>query len=171
MNKKNLLLTLLLSTNVWSMELETLKSTRNFERVIKSESHKTTITLNKETVRCSALGYGSSELKISIPSLKWNAIFDHSNNDNRGPCVTAGTSFCGFGNSQPGIPEVLLDEQTPDEEVVVTVQLTEKFSANDETCTRVLEEFVETEVRGISFNHFRIKSIGEISLDECNRIF
>jgi hypothetical protein len=168
---KTILLTLL-TTNSFALDLINFNP-NDFSRVIKDETHTSTIRLNKENVRCSALGYGASELKISIPSLKWNAIFDHSNNDGRGPCVTAGTSFCGFNNFPPesGIPDILLDEERPTEEISVNVKLHEEFSVKEESCTRTLREFVTTNVRGIDFTHNRIKSIGEISLKECNQIF
>ena len=165
-----------------------LMAQANFERIIKDEIHSSVITLTKETVRCSALGYGGAELKITLPSLKWNAIFDHSNNDGRGPCVTAGMSFCGLDNfsfptsletseelisdqTNKAIPDVLLDESRKTEEITVNVKLREEFTIQNDKCNRVLRELVETNVRGIDFTHTRVKSIGELSLEECSKIF
>ncbi|WP_127716216.1 hypothetical protein [Halobacteriovorax sp. HLS] len=165
MRTKKLLtiLTLLLTTQINAEET-------SFTRIIKDETHSSQIILDLESVRCSGLGYGLEELKISVPSLKWSAIFDHSNNDNRGPCVTAGTRFCSFLDPE-GIPDVLLDPENPRENIQVRVFLEERFDKKENHCTRTLEEKVETNVRGIDFTHSRIKDIGTIDLEECNRLF
>jgi hypothetical protein len=143
----------------------------DFSRVIKDTTHKSVVPLNKDTVRCSHIGYGASELKIGIPSLRWEAALDHSNGENLGPCVTAGMSFCGGFGGTPSIPEELLDADNPTETVDVQVVLNEQFVKNEESCTRTLVENVFLNVRGIDFNHQRIKEIGEISLQECEAIF
>ncbi|OIQ20689.1 MAG: hypothetical protein BM556_01755 [Bacteriovorax sp. MedPE-SWde] len=148
-----------------------IDESNTFRRVIKEATHKSTITLDKSTVRCSALGYGLEELKIGIPTLAWRAIFDHSNQDGRGPCVTAGTSFCKQQFNLPskvGIPEVLLNPDKPTEEVDVKVVLTEEFRIDfNNKCVRTLLENVITDVRGITFTHLRTKNIGELPLQEC----
>ncbi len=140
------------------------------KKIIKDEVHETTITLDKSTVRCSALGYGSSELKISVPSLEWYAIFDHSNRDDRGPCVTAGMDFCtvtdDFINTK--VPDLLVNPEKPTEKINVRVFLKEVFEDAGENCLRKIEEHVETEVRGIPFTHMRVKSIGTLPLSECH---
>ncbi|ATH07991.1 hypothetical protein BIY24_08510 [Halobacteriovorax marinus] len=138
------------------------------KRVIKEETHQTQIQLDTENVRCSALGYGASELKISVPSLEWYAIFDHSNRDGRGPCVTAGRGFCDiFGGMDEEVSEVLISEEKPTEDISVTVTLTEVLHETNEKCFRSLEESVETNVRGIPFTHLRIKDIGELPKEKC----
>ncbi|OUR95299.1 hypothetical protein A9Q84_15780 [Halobacteriovorax marinus] len=157
----------------------------NFSRIIKDRTHETTIKLDRSTVRCSALGYGSAELKITVPSLKWNAIFDHSNTDGRGPCVTAGRMSCSaflqFPAITPGslpdlslpnnsIPDVLIDAEKPEERISVRVFLTEEFNIREEICTRTLKENVVTMVRGIEFKHQRVKSIGELPISECVKV-
>jgi hypothetical protein len=170
---KKLLLPILLMTNVFASQ--------SFERVIKDATHKSTVTLNKKTVRCSALGYGLQELKISVPSLQWHAVLDHSNQDGRGPCVTAGSKFCGFGlpifnedgtiqdGPSNGIPDILLDLDNPTAQVDVRVILKETFFINREgtECHRGLKEEVEMDVRGIDFSHLRSKSIGTLPVEEC----
>lgn len=156
-------------------------ASQTFERVIKDETHQSNVTLNKKTVRCSALGYGLQELKISVPSLQWHAVLDHSNLDGRGPCVTAGSKFCGFGlpifnengtitdGPSNGIPDFLLDLDNPLELVDVRVILKESFFVNSEgtECHRSLKEEIEMNVRGIDFTHFRSKNIGMLPVESC----
>ena len=160
---------LLLLTSVNASVFETV-GINVVERIIKDEVHKTTITLDDSTVRCSSLGYGMSELKISVPSLEWYAIFDHSNQDGRGPCVTAGTEFCnGFDrfSNENNIPDNLLDPDNTRQDIEVRVFLKEVFQATADSCLRTLKEHVETNVRGIPFTHVRVKSIGTLPLSEC----
>lgn len=165
--KSLLVLSLLLSTLTVNAKNFTQPHSQESRKVIKDETHSTTILLDNTTVRCSSLGYGASELKISVPSLEWYAIFDHSNRDDKGPCVTAGMSFCGNFGGPVSIPEVLLQQDNTQEDIDVRIILTEVLRVSNTTCLRMLEEKVETTVRGIDFNHFRVKNIGEIPLEEC----
>lgn len=170
---------------ILNLTILSTQATTQFKRIIKDETHETTVELNKETVRCSALGYGQSELKISVPSLKWNAIFDHSNTDGRGPCVTAGRMSCSnflqfptlteanlpsISETKSSIPDELIDPDKPKEKILVRVFLTEEFTITEDSCFRELRENVETNVRGINFNHLRIKNIGELEVNECLQI-
>src|SRR6187551_3279835 len=47
------------------------------ERVLKDETSWVAIELNSQTVFCTAVGYSSAMLKVSIPDLDWIAHFDH----------------------------------------------------------------------------------------------
>jgi len=153
-------------------------SSEEFTRVIKDETHATYVELDTTTVRCSAIGYGMEELKVSLPSLKWNAILDHSNRDGLGPCITAGTKFCSkiFDNdtgtwSSLGIPDVLIDPETPTESINVRVVLNEDFRIEDDICFRSLRENVTTVIRGVDFTHVRSARIGQLPAKECLSIF
>ncbi|MEE3080480.1 MAG: hypothetical protein VX341_14165 [Bdellovibrionota bacterium] len=173
MKLKNLLplLLLLSSANVFA---------ESFERVLKDETHQATVKLNDQTVRCSALGYGMSELKVTLDSLLHNTIFDHSNQDGLGPCITAGVSYCApawdFGDdSAPDpFPTDLIDPNRPTEEINVRVVLKETFylkiTPTEKKCFRNLVEDVNTEIRGIKFTHNRTKYIGMLSVEECEQI-
>ena len=150
----------------------------DFKRVIKDETHETQVALDLDTVRCSAIGYGMEELKVTLPSLKWYAVLDHSNQDGLGPCITAGTKFClapwNRGDTEPDpFPTVLINPDQVYEEISVRVILTEIFSKGQqdgqELCHRFLKEEVETEIRGIPFTHVRTKNIGTLPVQECDR--
>ena len=150
-----------------------------FTRVIKDHTHKATVTLTKDTIRCSPFGYGLSELKVTLNSLKYYAIFDHSNQDGLGPCITAGHRYClpdwnVDHNLKVSLPKVLLNPDKLTEEILVRVSLEEEFSIfeRNETrdCRRTLIESVETDIRGIPFTHLRSKDIGSLPAEECERI-
>ena len=60
------------------------------------------------------------------------------------------------------------------EEIEVRIFLTERFDIYESTektiCQRSLDERVETTIRGIEFKHLRSKFIGELELEECQRL-
>ncbi|EQC43875.1 hypothetical protein [Bacteriovorax sp. Seq25_V] len=141
-------------------------SSERFSRILLDETHQSAVTLNTETVRCSAVGYGFPELKVTLESLKWATIFDHSNQDGLGPCITAGTMLC----EDFTVPDVLIDSQNETENIAVRVTLTESFTISDQKCFRSLDEDVTTTIRGIPFTHRRSAFLGELNVDECKSL-
>ena len=108
---------LLVTTNSSALDFTPFS---DFTRVIKDEIHLTTVAVTPLSVRCSMIGYGLSELKLNIPSLRWHAVLDHSNGENLGSCVTAGPKFCEFGN-MPKIPDGFFVNDTPNVETEMRV--------------------------------------------------
>lgn len=157
--KKLLALGLLVTMNVFGAE-----------RVLISDSKKMEAELNRATVRCSAIGYGSSELKINLKGLDGFTLFDHSNinaGDISGePCMTAGTCKP-FAKSPFGLSvEDILGNGDRTETVVVNRQIVEVKSVvkNDEgvdICSRHIEERLQTNINRadangqIKFYHLR----------------
>ncbi|MDD0854406.1 hypothetical protein HBN50_14940 [Halobacteriovorax sp. GB3] len=147
--------------------LPTLTFAQRTERVLKDVTTPIMVKVTEENVRCSEIGYGFSELKLNVPSLRWLAVLDHSNAENLGPCVTAGA--CANPDlDRPGRSP--LDIIINGEDLVKTdvrIILTEVFEKHDEQCFRSLEEKVELEIRGVPFKHFATKSIGTLPVEEC----
>lgn len=126
------------------------------ERVLISDSKVTDVTLNKISVRCSALGYGMAELKINIPALDGWTLFDHSNinlGDFPGePCMTAGV--CTRRANAPGfsIEDILGNvenvkvERLKINRKIVEVKLLAKDDNGNDICIRQIHERLETDV-------------------------
>lgn len=159
---------LLVTTNSSALDFTPFS---DFTRVIKDEIHLTTVAVTPLSVRCSMIGYGLSELKLNIPSLRWHAVLDHSNGENLGSCVTAGPKFCEFGN-MPKIPDGFFVNDTPNVETEMRVILNEQFVTNEDgSCERTLVENISLDVRGIKFTHQKSKRIGLINEAECRELF
>ena len=152
------------------------------EIVIIDRVHKINLNLNEKSVRCSALGYGGRELKISVNDLEWISFFDHSNRGEAEPCMTAGMMSCGqdiFNFPLPGS-----DQNTPENQTlqrfrslgqvestlkqVVTERL--RIDHDNLTCHRSLQETVETIVDGVNFTHFRSGDLGEYPFEICQQL-
>jgi hypothetical protein len=145
----------------------------SFSRVSLVDQTTTKIHLNRETVRCSALGYGLEELKISVPILKRFAAFDHANEGEALPCMTAGLCDGGFGWPEGGwTVSGFLEQVEPIEEATIQRELKEHFHVNfvHNTCVRNLTETLQTVIKGVTFNHVVTKSIGQLPFEVCMQI-
>lgn len=143
--------------------------------ILKEQDHNTQVELTQETVRCSALGYGLAELKISVPALDYISFFNHSNIGEAQPCMTAGACRLDFPGQEPGEgldPSDILDPNNPTEETVIHQLLVENYTLNHDTqtCTRSLKEEVTAEVRGLTFHHVRFGILGEYPFALCQQI-
>lgn len=139
------------------------------ERVLINDDKKMEAELNATTVRCSAIGYGVSELKINLKGLDGWTLFDHSNinaGDISGePCMTAGA--CKRAPKLPGLSiNDILATGDRSEVIVVSRQIVEvKEISKDENgvdvCSRHIEERLATSVNRasgdgkIKFTHVR----------------
>lgn len=145
------------------------------ERVLISDSKVADVTLNKTSVRCSALGYGMAELKINIPALDGWTLFDHSNinlGDFGGePCMTAGSCKRGTvkrpGNTGFSVEDILGNiENTQVSRILIKRKIVEvkdlgKDEQGNDVCLRHIQERLETDVPRadgnglIHFSHLR----------------
>jgi hypothetical protein len=145
------------------------------ERVILKDSKAMEVSVNYETVKCSQLGYGSSELKINIAALDGWTIFDHSNStfgDLAGlPCMTAGA--CKRTPLTRGfVIEDVVQSNPRVETVVVNRVLTESRSETTDNegvkiCERQLVEKLDTIVGGITFRHQRSGAHQTLPIESC----
>ena len=152
------------------------------ERILINDSKQMDAELNVSTVRCSAIGYGGSELKVSLKGLDGWTLFDHSN-INKGdlsgqPCMTAG--LCKMFPGQKvalSISDILAGGDRT-ETVVVRRQIVEvkevtKDAKNKDVCSRHIEERLATEVTKadgtgkIKFNHLRFGIEETFPLSVC----
>ena len=136
------------------------------ERILKDETTNITVELNDKMVRCSILGYGREELKVSVPDLQYLAIFNHANFGEALPCMSAGA--CTDGN----LPIDMIDTSKPTENTDVRVQLVEilTLDAQTSTCTRILEERVSAQIRGRAFNHLHRADLGRYPYSICTQL-
>lgn len=169
---KNLFYTFLFTTLTFNAFARDQFETKTIE--LKNESHQISIDLNSKTVRCSDLGYGNVQLKISVLPLEYISFFDHSNRGEAEPCMTAGMMSClqdPFGNGPSGDETSMLDRFRALGLVKTQLQrvLSEKITLNhtQRTCHRRLEETVETDVDGVLFTHFRSGDLGEYPYEVC----
>ncbi len=143
----------------------------HFTRVSLQDKFPAHLNLNTETVRCSHIGYGTAELKISVPALKWSAVFDHANVGEAEPCMTAG--FCKMPWLDDGhTVEDFLALVSGPQQVEIQRVLTEGFALNldQRSCTRTLSETLNTTVAGVEFKHFVSKRIGDLPFEICLEI-
>lgn len=167
MKKKKLFLT----TVALVMSFQSLAQTRfqTFSRVSLKDRFEASVDVNNRTVRCSSVGYGVSELKINVPGLKWNAVFDHSNAENLGPCMTAGVCRDDIINVDGLTPDDLIQDDPGRQNIVVRRLLKERFQLDhfDKTCSRTLTESLDTVIRGHEFTHTVSKQIGDLPFQSC----
>jgi hypothetical protein len=111
----------------------------------------TNILLDSQTARCSDVGYGQLELKVTVPELAALAIYDHAGPGESTPCITAGR--CRGAN----LPSRLIDPNNPMEQIRLKVIVKEVLSIDhdNKSCYRAVHEDVESEIRGIKFTHHR----------------
>ncbi len=118
-------------------------------RVLRDVSTPVVLELEASTVFCSALGYGASFLKVSVPDLDDLARFDHRVSPTGLPCAAAGPCTDTLG------PDSILQGRPGLEAVDLRVVLTEvlRFDREAQRCTRQLEEEVFATVRGVPLRH------------------
>lgn len=147
------------------MKVETARwlESGTFERPLKDVTSPAELTLDDTTVFCSALGYGSSFLKVSVPALDDLAHFDHRVSALGLPCAAAGACTDTFG------PESILQGEPGVERVLIRVVLTEvlRFDATANTCTRQLQETVTTSVRGVPLRHHAEDVATSVPVEQC----
>ncbi|NCN26460.1 hypothetical protein GW915_02705 [bacterium] len=138
----------------------------NKVRQVKEYTSSHQIQLNEESVRCSRVGYSVEELKVSVPSLKLVAIFDHANFGEALPCVTAGR--CQEGN----MPKDILNNGVTFVNTDIEVKLKETYMLDhqEKTCLRYLTENVKTDILGKDFTHEKINDIGSFPYELCQQI-
>lgn len=143
----------------------------HFTRVSLQDKFTAPLDLNTETVRCSQVGYGMEELKISVPVLKWMAIFDHANIGEEQPCMTAGACKAMWMEDGHTVEEFLARISGPQIAEIQRV-LSESFALNHDqrSCKRTLSESLETTVGGVKFNHVVSKHIGDLPFEACLEI-
>jgi hypothetical protein len=133
------------------------------ERIVKAETHEINVEVKEGDVRCSSLGYGQMELKMSVPDLKYISPLDHTNEGELLPCMTAGRCRAGnmptdLINGMPGIENTTLHRVL--KEVVVLDRTTGR-------CTRNITESVTMKVRGKDFRHVRSLDLGDHPIALC----
>lgn len=150
-----LLLALIPTTGLAKADLKT--------RIISEKIERSVIRLDASTTRCSAIGYSMPELKVSAPDLKWLTIYNHANEGEAEPCITAG--YCRNGND----PSKLIDPNNPTEEVELKVVVEENFYLfhEEKKCSRVVREYVITKIRGIPFFHSRYSNESQMPYEKC----
>lgn len=150
-------------------------STLRVEKVLVEQNFQISVPLTTETVRCSAIGYGSSELKVSVPDLKWISPFNHANDGELEPCMTAGRcarTLVGFGSSDPTqTPDFVIQTAGPQAKTTLHRKLIEVYVLNtaERKCRRTLLERVEMSIAGKSFTHSRSADMGEFAFDLCEQ--
>ena len=134
------------------------------ERLIAETTNVTRVRLDAGTVRCSDLGYGNRQLKVSVPALKMFAVFDHSNLGETEPCITAGR--CRPGND---VSDILIPGLGDEENITLHVALVEVMELDraNGVCHRELQERVRSTVRGKAFTHLRQVGLGQVPLSRC----
>ena len=133
------------------------------QRVLSDKTSQVALALNDETVFCSAIGYGVSFLKVSVPDLDWLAHFDHRANTLGLPCAAAGECTDVLN------PESILQSRPGVEAVEVRVILTEvlRIDVEGQRCRRWLKEDVEATVRGVQLRHHVEGTPEEVPFETC----
>lgn len=146
-------------------KLETARGMESgtFQTTLKDVTSPAELTLDDTTVFCSALGYGTSFLKVSVPALDELAHFNHRVSVLGLPCAAAGACTDTFG------PESILQGSPGVEQVLIRVVLTEvlQFDASASTCTRQLQETVTTSVRGVALRHHAEDEAVPVPVERC----
>jgi hypothetical protein len=139
----------------------------SFSRVSKSDSFSALVLVDSQNVRCSGLGYGREELKISVPALAWWGVFDHRNAGETQPCMTAGPCASPWWDGL-SVDDLIQDRPGP-ETVTIQRELVETFLVDHQRqhCERSLTENLTTELRGLNFRHSVSKDIGSLPFQSC----
>lgn len=161
-------LTLVGTINAWA---------KDSQRVILADSKTFVTEVSTVTVRCSEVGYGAKELKISLSGLDGWTLFDHTNAQSGEfgePCMTAG--LCKRSPSAHGgfsIDDLV--QNNPGNEVVTVVRNVIENKAeikdqdNNDVCQRSLTENLTTTVRGIKFQHTRFGAEQNFPIEVCRK--
>lgn len=147
-------------------------------RVILKDSKTIETLVAKETVRCSAVGYGASLLKINIAALDGWTLFDHSNSqfgEFGEPCMSAGQCKAPWIPDGLSVEELVqnnpgLEKVTIEREVIESKhfgQAHDGLGGERNVCVRELIENLKTTVRGIEFVHSRAGAREEFPVAAC----
>ena len=147
-------------------------------RIILKDNKTTETMVSTETVRCSAVGYGASLLKINISALDGWTLFDHSNSqfgEFGEPCMSAGQckapwipeglTVDGLIQNKPGLEKVTIDREVI--ELKHVGQINDGHGGEMEVCVRQLVENLKTTVRGTEFVHSRSGAREEFPIKAC----
>lgn len=133
------------------------------ETLIHDTTSSVDITLDTNTVLCSAADYGALYLKVGMPELARLTLLDHQNVGAGAPCVAAGA--CKPGN----MPADIIDPAHPTETVQINVRAFRADEADSvaQTCETTLIERVHVNIRGFEFTHERSASLGSRRFADC----
>jgi len=133
------------------------------QRVLSDKTSWVALALNDDTVFCSAIGYGVSFLKVSVPDLDWLAHFNHRANTLGLPCAAAGECTDLLN------PESIVQSRPGVEAVEVRVILTEvlRIDMEGQRCSRWLKEAVEAKVRGVQLRHHVDGPAEQVPFEQC----
>ena len=144
-----------------------LASAETLEKEVSRTTYGITVAVNASSVRCSALGYGSLELKVDVIDLDWAAAFNHRQLGEGKPCMTAGV--CG-GSLTPAKLRAAGEGDIPTNLLVVHKEVATLDRARG-TCTRELVEELSMELHGIEFQHHRSAPLAAVSATQCLRMY
>jgi hypothetical protein len=138
----------------------------SYETVLKDTTTIVALDLNPKTVFCTARGYGTIQLKISVPDLDWLAHFDHRVVGETLPCITGGECI---GELQPG---KIIDLNEPITLAPVQVVLKQVLEVDDaaKTCSQTLNEEIHSLIRGKPFNHFKFGDTTPLDYAKCQKL-
>lgn len=129
-------------------------------RVLRDQTTLVALELDSKTVFCTERGYGTVQLKVSVPDLDWLAHFDHRVVGETLPCITGGACT--------GLDR-LVDPQERFAIAPMRVILSETLLVDREkqSCQRQLVENIESSIRGRKFTHHRSGDWENVNLDLC----
>lgn len=134
-------------------------------RVLKDTTTWVAISLTPQTVFCTDRGYGTVQLKVSVPDLEHLAHFDHRVVGERLPCITGG--LCKPGNN----PSDLIQSNERLAVAPIRVVLKETTILNEEgtSCQRQLTEEITSQIRGHRFTHQRANELIPVDVEKCQQ--
>ncbi|MBI3542981.1 MAG: hypothetical protein HY075_06890 [Deltaproteobacteria bacterium] len=158
---KNLLLAIAALTSLTAQA-----APQEIKRVLKDTVTPVVLDLNPKTVFCTDRGYGNIQLKVSVPDLDWLAHFNHRVEGEGQPCITGGRC------SETLNPGKILDPNDRFVVVPVRVVLTEviQLDRDARTCQHALLEKVESQIRGVRFNHSRGNDFVPLEIEKCEKL-
>jgi hypothetical protein len=132
-------------------------------RTVKDQTTLIDLQLDEMTVFCTALGYGATFLKVSIPHLDQLAHFDHRVEGTNLPCAAVGECSEEMNadhilQGRPGIEQVSL-------RVVLIEHLERDWDLH--TCQRQLVEDVSAVIRGVPVHHHVEGELEAVGLEHC----
>jgi hypothetical protein len=143
-----------------------LAAPEHLMRVLKDTTTQVALELTPTTVFCTARGYMSEVLKVSVPDLDWLAHFDHRVEAEGLPCVAGGPCIDGFGPGQ------IIDPNDRVALASVRVVLEEHLTLDRQkrTCSRVLGEKIHAVIRGRDFDHFKDSGSESVDFEKCEKL-
>ena len=152
---------------VFGLLLPSLLHAETLEKEVYRSSESIVVAVNAKSVRCSALGYGSPELKVDVSDLDWAASFNHRQLGEGQPCMTAG--LCG-GELTPEKLRAAGEGDIPTQLLVVHKEVATIDRAHG-TCSRVLVEEVTMKLHGIEFSHQRRADLASTTAAQCRNLY